>query len=117
MGMRCKAMGVESKIGGLLGRAIIEAAEADPQMFPRVELEDHLISGGFCALNRDGVQRVLQVMRFHLLDGWARRANSWNGSTPLANLQDILHFVADVDAFGQLASWLAWGDGDELSWS
>jgi hypothetical protein len=101
--------GVEVKLSGLVSSCILRLATQEPSTFSGVTLEEGLLSE--VTLSRDNVAEVASYMRHYLLTDWASECNycnrAYGDSRPLSNLQDILHFASDVEAFERIAIWLA----------
>ena len=125
MGMYCTVVGTQTKMTGLLAKAVVEQAKAHPNVLHGVELEDGSIYGGILSLDEEAVKLVCLAMRKHILRGWANGCNGFSkcsgDGTPLMSVQDIAHFAGDVQAFEKLAWWIACpharDDGDKLVWA
>ncbi len=125
MGMYCTVVGTQTKMTGLLCKAVVDQAKAYPKVFDGVDLVDGSIYGGILSLDEEAVRLVCLSMRKHILRGWANGCNGFNkgsgDSTPLMRVQDIAHFASDVEAFEKLAWWIASphlrDDGDKLVWA
>jgi len=122
MGMYADVYGDQVTMSGLLAAAVVEQTYS--HNFQGVALCEHdgefYIEAGVVVLSRADVRLVVEEMRSHLLNGWAKKCSiSWDGQQrdALSNPQDILAYSQDVQAFRQLACWLAYTDSDELIWA
>jgi len=126
MGMYCTVVGTQTKMTGLLCKAVVDQAKAYPKVFHGVDLVDGSIYGGILSLDVEAVSYVVLAMRDFILDGWAKQCCGFNrppngNGEPLRRVQDIAHFAMDVETFEKLAWWLVSphlrDDGDKLVWA